>query len=395
MKARLVILGGSSPFTVALVNALTAVCDRLPAYDLVLHGRNETNLALVTQYARHQLQRWGWRVLPTLRMEQALTEATVVIHQIRYGGMEGRAVGEDFCARYDVAADETLGPAALLCGIRLFADLQSTCGMLKQYCPEAWVLNLTNPLSSVTAAMIEAGIQRGIGLCELPWVTLQEAAHLLHLPADALEWGYAGFNHRGFIHTLQYQGNDLMPALLHCLGERTIGGITAAAIEHLRAIPLKYFRLLDHQSSLASRRATYLMQIREQILAELRASCAVAPPSLQQRYLEWYPQSVVPMLLALHAPEPSVHIVNVVRDDGIVWESKAQVCRKSIQVLDQPTDNCQVATWLSIFQKHERAFLDAIQDPTAERILEAFIADPTVPDERVESLTRALWKACC
>ena len=394
MNPKLVILGGSTPFTACLVDALKAVCNRLPAYEMILHGRSEANLDLVAQYAHQQLQDWGWRVDKTLSMEEALSGATIVIHQIRYGDMEGRAADEEFCARYEVTADETLGPAALLSGVRLFSDLQCTSLMLKRFCSKAWVLNLTNPLSSVTALMAEAGVEQCIGLCELPWVTVQEAAQILELPSAEVEWHYSGLNHRGFIHELRYQGIDLLKSLSRRLGERTISGITAAQIAQLNAIPLKYFQLVNQSAATPVRRGAYLMNLREQILAELRASSTISPPSLKHRYLEWYPQSVAPMIVALNSAEPITQIVNMADNDGIVWERKAEVCKHHVQVIEQPACDRQVERWLDIFLTHERAFLKTIKTPTPEHILETLAADPTVPDLRVEPLAHALWQEC-
>src|SRR6267378_2927081 len=131
MISKLVILGGSTPFTAGLINALKAVGDRLPAQELVLHGRNRANLDLVGRYACQQLQERGWRIHTTSQMEEALAEATTVIHQIRYGGMERRAVCEEVCARFGVIADETLGPAALLCAMLSVPEIRSTCFALR------------------------------------------------------------------------------------------------------------------------------------------------------------------------------------------------------------------------------------------------------------------------
>jgi 6-phospho-beta-glucosidase len=213
MIPKLVVLGGSTPFTVGLIDALTAVAERLPVHELMLYGRHRRNLQLVACYARQQLEEIGWCVQSTTEIAQALTSATLIVHQIRYGGMEQRAACEAYCARVGVAADETLGPAALLSAMLSRPGLRATCLALRRYCPEAWVLNLTNPLSSVTALMLAAGVPRCIGLCELPWVTVQEAAQVLEAPATELEWSYGGLNHRGFIYQLRYQHRDLLREL--------------------------------------------------------------------------------------------------------------------------------------------------------------------------------------
>ena len=84
------VLGSSSPFFVGFVEAVIPVADQMPPMRLVLHGRNVENLELIAQFARHHLQSVGWRIESTTCMRQALEGATVVVHQIRYGGWERR-----------------------------------------------------------------------------------------------------------------------------------------------------------------------------------------------------------------------------------------------------------------------------------------------------------------
>jgi 6-phospho-beta-glucosidase len=392
MIPKLAVLGGSTPFTVGLIDAMKAIGERLPAHELMLYGRNGANLQLVERYARQQLGDSGWHVQSTMRIEQALTGATLIVHQIRYSGMERRVACEEFCARNGVGADETLGPAALLCALLSVPALRATCLALRRYCPDAWVLNLTNPLSSVTALMLAAGVARCLGLCELPWVTVQEAGRILEIPAAELEWSYRGLNHRGFIYQLAYHGRDLLMELSCRLGDCSLLGIGADAIADLGAIPLKYFRLVSRPEPAAIGRASFLIKLRERALDELRTSVATSPVSLRERYLEWYPQSVVPMIMALHAAQPSLQMVNVVREDGLVWEMQALVGRDGVQLLPQPECNARVAAWLGLFARHERAFLTAVEEPSAEHIQQALGADPSVSDQQAESIAPVLWE---
>jgi 6-phospho-beta-glucosidase len=393
MTPKLAVLGGSTPFTVGLIDALQGVADRLPAHTLILHGRHGANLQLVERYAQQHLGVLGWRVQSTMQLEQALAGATQVVHQIRYSGLERRLACEEFCARHGVGADETFGPAALLCALLSVPALRTTCLALRRDCPEAWVLNLTNPLSTVTALMLEAGVARCVGLCELPWVTVQETGRLLDLPIAELQWAYRGLNHRGFIYHLRYHGRDLLVELSPRLADRSVLGIGAGTIAALEAIPLKYFQLVQSPGPTASGRAAFLIKLRERILNELRSSVATSPVSLCERYLAWYPQSVVPMLIALHDAQPSLQIVNVMRDDGLVWEVPAMVCRDGVQPMPQPPCNSRVATWLQIFARHEQAFLKAVEKPSAEHIRQALVADPSLSEPQAELIAPALWEA--
>ena len=83
MQDRLTILGGSSPFTAGLIDALLYRVEELRPCYLVLHGRNRELLNLVCRYARLRLAPYGWRIDSSTEMQEALAGASIVVHQIR------------------------------------------------------------------------------------------------------------------------------------------------------------------------------------------------------------------------------------------------------------------------------------------------------------------------
>ena len=139
---KLAILGGSSPFTAAFIDALAHAAHRLPDCALWLHGRNDQNLESVSRYGATCLEPLGWSVYSTTKLREALEGAYIVIHQIRYGGLYGRAEDEKVAADYGAAADETLGPGALHCILRTISELRGVSRQIALTAPEAWVLNL-------------------------------------------------------------------------------------------------------------------------------------------------------------------------------------------------------------------------------------------------------------
>ena len=110
LPGKLVVLGGGSPFTAALIDSLAASLRPLAARVLVLQGRDAHRLAAVVRYGAVRLRPLGWEVRGESEMSAALTEADTVIHQIRYGGLETRGAGEVLCSRHRVAAWRRTSP---------------------------------------------------------------------------------------------------------------------------------------------------------------------------------------------------------------------------------------------------------------------------------------------
>jgi len=351
---RLVVLGGSSPFTAGLIDALENAADSVAPCDLVLHGRRPGALDAIAGYAHHRLGPLGWRIGTGTVLREALAGARFVVHQIRYGGMDGRAEDEAMALRFGIHPDETLGPAALNTILRIAPCLAATGAMLAKTCPDAWVLNLTNPLSLATALMTQAGVKRCVGVCELPRVTAMRAAQALGIPFEEVSWTYQGFNHRGFIVALRRGGSNLIPELTRRLGHDAFAGIFPDEIARLDAVPTKYFRLFRSSAPPEGGRAGFLAGLREQIVQELTRRPGTSPPSLRERYMEWYPEGVVPMLAALRSGGTSSQIVNLGSQDGLVREMHALVSEDSIVPCAAPAARGEVALWLDRFERNER-----------------------------------------
>ena len=390
-RKRIAILGGSSPFTAGLINALRNTNFDDLALRLVLHGRNQANLDLIKRYARTHLASGTWEVDAINCMPKALEDAAIVVHQIRYDGLSGRAQGEQLCEELGVAADETLGPAALLTGLRTMPDLQRTCANLRDICPNATVLNLTNPLSAVTSAMHHFGVWNCVGLCELPLVTAAKACSLLGVDLMETNWTYSGLNHRGFIDTFRRGKEDLIPRLARMLSHENNLGISASDIDELQAIPLKYFGLVRSPTIATAGRATVLKRLRDQLCRELAQSPEASPPSLRRRYMDWYPRSVVPLIRALLDSQPTRHILNTRRDDDLVVETFAQVAAMRIEPEFHAPANPVVRHWNERFEAHEQAFVRALLAPGHNSIRMTLKQDPMLSDfEILPAVTRLL-----
>jgi len=384
---RFAVLGGGSPFTAALVEALREEAAGVPPMQLVLHGRSPVPLARMKAYAAHRLGPRGWTVRAETALDAALDGAAFVLHQVRYGGMEGRARGETFCARFGVPADETLGPAALRTAVALAPAMARTANALRTCCPDAWVLNLTNPLSCATALLADA-VPNVAGLCELPLCTVEEAAAVFGLSLDEVEWEYAGLNHRGFVTALRHGDRDLLAELPARLGERTIGGVRADEIAAVGALPLKYHRLLAGEVP-APGRAAYLRGVRTTLLRELRDPSRV-PASLADRAMPWYARAAVPVLAALAGGPPAHLTLNLHRGDDVVEEVPAMVDARGVHPRPAASVPPAAAAWLRRFRTHEGAVMRAVRDPGRERLREALEVDPVIPAGVAERIADAL-----
>jgi len=379
---KLAILGGSSPFTVALLEALAV--STLPFADpatypvqITLHGRQREPLEAVAAFGRSRLDERHWSVVTATDLASAVEQASVVVNQVRFGGMDGRAGDERLAAELGVPPDETLGPSGLSGAIRVAPHMVALGEVLAARCSNAIVFNLSNPLSVTTTLLHGAGVN-AIGLCELPVITVGKAQRMLGLPGQ-VEWEYEGFNHRGFVVSLRHEGRDYLAELPRAMAADTIGGVTAHDVESLRALPLKYFTVSRRHGPVGKPRAAYLDALRRRILAQLAVAPDRYPTAARERDMPWYEMAVVPALRALSSPLRSTQVVNVARRDGLVHEVRADIDREG--VYERPAGvavSPAARGWLDRFGEHERLVVDAVHDPSVATVAAALAADPLI-----------------
>jgi len=384
-KNKLTVLGGSTPFTVKLIDELQYQGVQLD--ELCLYGRNVEHLSIISHYADNKLCLSGCRITFGNDIAEALTNASIVLHQIRYGDLSGRLSDERFSTECGVLADETLGPAALRRLLMIGTPLRETCEKIRECCPQAWVINLTNPLSATTSMISENGIANCIGLCELPLSTVRQVVNTIKPHASEVYWQYCGLNHRGFITKLTVDGDDGIKSMGAKRYDSKVNNFSSELIKSLGAIPTKYFQLIRGSGAPAANRAQYLIDLKIQIINELKTDPLSTPASLEKRDMSWYRDSVVPVIGSLVGANPARHIVNIRQEDGITTELLAEIKRNNVTpLLSERCNSRPVASWIGAYRKHESAVLDMVRNPDRWNLWRALDNDPLVSNEVLDDV---------
>ena len=84
---------------------------------------------------------------------------------------------------------------------------------MEEVCPDAWLLNYTNPLAIVVRAVAEATPIKVVGLCHSVFWTIDTLAGYLGIPREEIDGRHPGLNHHAFLLRLEHRGRDLYPDL--------------------------------------------------------------------------------------------------------------------------------------------------------------------------------------
>lgn len=153
-------------------------------------------------------------VTTTRHLDEALAGADFVFSAIRVGGLEGRTHDEHVALDLGVLGQETTGPGGLAYGLRTVPVAVTIAQQVAEVCPQAWVINFTNPAGMITEAMQRVLGDRVVGICDSPIGLARRAATALGLDPATTFADYVGLNHLGWLRRLVHDGVDVLPRLL-------------------------------------------------------------------------------------------------------------------------------------------------------------------------------------
>ncbi len=161
------------------------------------------------------------RAMPTVRATTSLPEALdgtdMVFAAIRPGGTAGRTADERIALDLGLLGQETTGAGGISYALRSIPKMLELAREMRDRCPEAWLLNFTNPAGMVTEALVPVLGRKVVGICDSASGLVYRAARAagVVLPEGRLDGvGYYGLNHLGWLYRLESGGRDFLPGLL-------------------------------------------------------------------------------------------------------------------------------------------------------------------------------------
>jgi alpha-galactosidase len=207
--------GGSVQWTLGLVTDM-ALTETLAGTTLVLHDIDAGALDLLACASRRVVAQVGGdlHISTTLDRAEALEGAAFVILCVAIGGLPAMRNDLEIPERYGIrqSVGDTVGPGGLARGLRHIPFAVQVAREMERLCPDAWLLNLTNPMATICRGVTRATRVRTIGLCHEVTGVRHRLADILDLPLETIAFEIAGVNH--------------LPAILRC----SVGGRDGLAL---------------------------------------------------------------------------------------------------------------------------------------------------------------------
>ena len=110
---------------------------------------------------------------------------------------------------------ENGGPGAVFHSLRSIKNTLSICASIEKHCPDAFLVNLSNPMSRVTLAINEGTAVRNVGMCHEMPIGIVRIARLMRMRPSRIAAKASGINHFTFFTEMvdKHTGEDLLPAV--------------------------------------------------------------------------------------------------------------------------------------------------------------------------------------
>ncbi|KML11720.1 diacetylchitobiose-6-phosphate hydrolase [Bacillus safensis] len=412
---KIVTIGGGSSYTPELVEGFIKRYQELPVKELWLVDieAGQEKLNIVGALAKRMVEKAGLpiEVHLTLDRREALKDADFVTTQFRVGLLEARAKDERIPLKYGVIGQETNGPGGLFKGLRTIPVILDIVKDMEELCPDAWLVNFTNPAGMVTEAVLRyTNLKKVVGLCNVPIGIKMGIAKALDVDVERIEVQFAGLNHMVYGLDVYLDGVSIMDQVLDELGnpnsQWSMRNIEAknwepSFVKGLGVIPCPYHRyyyktkdMLEEEQKAAQEKGTRaeVVQQVEQELFELYKDpdLSIKPPQLEKRGGAYYSDAACNLISSIYNDKHDIQPVNTVNRGAIASipaESAVEVnCiitkdgPKPIAIGDLPV---AVRGLVQQIKSFERVAAEAAVTGDYETALVAMTINPLVPSDDI------------
>ncbi|HXQ76246.1 MAG TPA: hypothetical protein VN791_07095 [Acidimicrobiales bacterium] len=220
--------GGSYQWSPKLITDLLAV-GPLADMHLVLEDIDPAPLEKMEVFARKANETMGTKmtVSTTTDQRRAVDGADFVIVTISTGGFDSMALDIDIPAKHGIrqSVGDSVGPGGISRSLRNIPILVSIGRDMEQGCPDAWMLNITNPMTCLTRSVCRETSIKTVGLCHEVGNFAMDVAIAFGKPHTAIHPTVVGVNHFPVITALDIDGADGFVLLEELVDE--LGGLEA------------------------------------------------------------------------------------------------------------------------------------------------------------------------
>ncbi|TLQ07834.1 6-phospho-beta-glucosidase [Marinilactibacillus psychrotolerans] len=343
MFMKVVIIGGGSSYTPEIIEGLILRQDEFPVdfITLVDIESGKEKLEIVGQLAKRMIEKAGVSIELswTLDRREALNRADFVSTQIRVGGLKAREKDERIPLSHGLIGQETNGAGGIFKAFRTIPVLLDLAKDVSEICPDAWIINFTNPAGIVTEALLKHGMHKKvIGVCNIPYNMTQSAAEILKEDPNNVRIEFIGMNHFVFGSKVLVNGEDKLSKVIEALVNQSVdfspanivsSGWSETFLEAMNMLPNPYHQYYYQKESTLKKdlkayqdngtRAEQVQVIEEELFNEYKnPQLDIKPEALEKRGGAYYSDVACSLMSSIYNNSQNIMTVNTLNNGAIV-----------------------------------------------------------------------------
>ena len=339
---KIVTIGGGSSYTPELVEGFIKRYDKLPVRELWLVDIEEgkEKLKIVGNLAKRMVEKAGvpMEIHLTLDRREALKDADFVTTQLRVGQLDARIKDESIPLSHGMIGQETNGAGGMLKAFRTIPVILDIDKDISELCPNAWMINFTNPAGMVTEALVRYGKNKKvIGLCNVPIGMEKAVASIMDVDHSRVRVDFAGLNHMVYGLNMYVDGKKVTDEVINGIAEGRLGQIVkniadfdwdAEFIRALGAMPCPYHRYYYQTEKMLSdeieefkkgkARGEFVKEVEKELFELYKdPNLDIKPPQLEKRGGAYYSDAACRLITSIYNDTRDIQPVDV-RNNGAI-----------------------------------------------------------------------------
>ncbi len=406
---KIVTIGGGSSYTPELMEGFIKRYEELPVREIWLvdipEGREKLEIVGALAQRMWDCSQYNVKVHLTLDRREALKGADFVTTQLRVGQLEARIKDERIPLLHGMLGQETNGAGGILKAFRTIPVIRDIVQDMRELCPEAWLINFTNPSGIITEAVIKHfGWKKCVGLCNVPEIAMMQEPTVLGRQRKELNHRFVGLNHFHWHKVYDDAGNNLTKELIEHMNEPENGMPvnifrTDFPLEMLRSmqyVPCGYHRyyymsreMLEH--SLAEfqhggTRAEQMYAVEGELFALYR-NCELTekPKQLESRGGAYYSNAACECICGIQNDKHNHMVVSTENRGAIPFLPANSIVEVSSLITANGAEPLACGTmrpaqrgWLQLMKAMEECVIEAALTGDYGMALEAFTINPLI-----------------
>lgn len=399
---KICIIGAGSTYTPELIEGIINKRNTLPVTELYFMDIDERKLKIVGGLCERMIKAAGLNCVTHLTMDyvEALEHADFVLAQIRVGKLPARVLDEKIPLKYNLIGQETCGIGGMFKGLRTIPAMLEIVKLMEKYCPDAWLINFSNPSGMIAEALLNYTNVKMVGLCNVPINTIDSIKKTMNLPNAYIE--YVGLNHLAYITKIVDNGvNYLDKALKEGINGPAMKnipayGFTKEQIATIGAIPTSYLEYYYFKDSKLEKlknsnktRGEICMEIEEELLKIYENNeLHVKPEQLSKRGGARYSEVAINLVNSIWNDVNDIQVVNTLNkgaldflDDNDAVEVCAYIGKDGPKTIPcKDLNNDHIKEYIKQVKAYEKHAVKAAIYGDKEEALRALVMNPLVGD---------------